>query len=186
MPRSAIRGVSIDTRPPPLEKKSRSPSFELRSFLELAGVQTTPRQFRAKQTLFAQGDPASSILYIEEGSVKLTVVSKTGKEAILAILGVDDFIGKGCLAGQSIRMSTATAVVPTTVLTIEKSNMIRLLHEEHEVSDRFIAFMLARNLRAEEDLVDQLFNSSEKRLARALLQLARYDAQGRRGCPRFS
>jgi len=117
-------------------------------------------------------------MYIQEGGVKLTVVNETGKEAVVAILGPGDFFGEGCLAGQSVYMATATAIAPTTVLVIEKNEMIRVLHREHGFSDRFIAYMLARNLRVEEDLVDQLFNSSEKRLARTLLLLARYGAPG--------
>jgi CRP-like cAMP-binding protein len=116
-------------------------------------------------------------MYIQEGGVKLTVVNETGKEAVVAILGPGDFFGEGCLAGQTICMATATTVAPTTVLVIEKNEMIRALHQEHEFSDRFIAYMLARNVRVEEDLIDQLFNSSEKRLARTLLLLARYGAQ---------
>jgi len=115
-------------------------------------------------------------MYIREGGVKLTVVHETGKEAVVAILGPGDFFGEGCLAGQSTCMATATAIAPTTVLSIEKREMIRVLHSEHEFSDRFIAYMLSRNIRVEEDLVDQLFNSSEKRLARTLLLLARYGA----------
>jgi CRP-like cAMP-binding protein len=110
--------------------------------------------------------------------VKLTVVNESGKEAVVAVLGPGDFFGEGCLAGQSVCMATAAAIAPTTVLVIEKNEMIRVLHREHEFSDRFIAHMLARNLRVEEDLIDQLFNSSEKRLARALLLLARYGAPG--------
>ena len=117
-------------------------------------------------------------MYIQEGGVRLTVVNETGKEAVVAILGPGDFFGEGCLAGQSICMATASTISPTTVLVIEKNEMIRVLHEEHEFSDRFIAHMLARNIRAEEDLIDQLFNSSEKRLARTLLLLARYGGQG--------
>jgi len=113
-------------------------------------------------------------MYIQEGGVKLTVVNESGKEAVVAILGPGDFFGEGCIAGQSICMATATAIAPTSVLVIEKDEMIRVLHGEHEFSDRFIAHMLARNIRVEEDLVDQLFNSSEKRLARTLLLLARY------------
>ena len=115
-------------------------------------------------------------MFIEEGGVKLSVVNESGKEAVLAILGPNDFFGEGCLAGQSICMATATAIAPTTVLVIEKDKMIRLLHDKNEFSDRFINYMLERNLRAEEDLIDQLFNSSEKRLARTLLLLARYGA----------
>ena len=135
-------------------------------------------KFRGKETVFAQGDPAKNVMYIQEGGVKLTVVNETGKEAVVAILGPGDFFGEGCLAGQSICMATATAIAPTTVLVIEKDEMIRVLHEEHEFSDRFIAYMLARNIRVEEDLIDQLFNSSEKRLARTLLLLARYGTPG--------
>jgi CRP/FNR family transcriptional regulator, cyclic AMP receptor protein len=114
------------------------------------------------------------VMYIQQGGVKLTVVNEVGKEAIVAILGPGDFFGEGCLAGQSVRMGTATAVIPSTVLIIEKSEMFKVLHEQHDLSDRFIKFMLTRNIRIEEDLVDQLFNSSEKRLARTLLLLARY------------
>jgi len=113
-------------------------------------------------------------MYLQEGGVKLTVISEAGKEAVVAILGPGDFFGEGCLAGQSVRMGTATAITPTTLLVIEKSEMLKVLHEQSALSDRFIAFMLARNIRIEEDLVDQLFNSSEKRLARTLLLLARY------------
>ena len=117
-------------------------------------------------------------MYIQEGSVKLTVVNETGKEAVVAILGPGDFVGEGCLASQTVCMATATAIVPTTLLLIEKNEMIRALHEEHEFSDRFIAYMLGRNLRVEADLIDQLFSSTEKRLARTLLLLARYGVKG--------
>ena len=116
-------------------------------------------------------------MYIQEGSVKLTVVNESGKEAVVAILGPGDFLGEGCLTGQSKYIATATAIAPTAALVIEKNEMIRVLHKEHEFSDRFIAYMLGRNIRVEEDLVDQLFNSSEKRLARTLLLLARYGKQ---------
>jgi CRP/FNR family cyclic AMP-dependent transcriptional regulator len=138
----------------------------------------TVGKFRGKETVFAQGDPAKNVMYIQEGGVKLTVVNETGEEAVVAILGSGDFFGEGCLAGQSVCMATATAIAPTTVLVIQKNEMIRVLHGEHEFSDRFIAYILARNLRVEEDLIDQLFNSSEKRLARTLLLLARYGAPG--------
>jgi CRP-like cAMP-binding protein len=117
-------------------------------------------------------------MFLQKGGVKLSVVNESGKEAVVAILGPGDFLGEGCLAGQSICMATATTISPTNLLVIEKNEMIRVLHEEHEFSDRFIAYMLARNIRVEEDLIDQLFNSSEKRLARTLLLLARYGAQG--------
>ena len=124
--------------------------------------------------VFAQGSQANSVFYIQTGDVKLSVLSAAGKEAVVAMLGPGDFFGEGCLAGQMLRMATATAVAPTSVLRIPKTEMMRTLHEQSEFSDRFISHMLVRNIRIEEDLVDQLFNSSEKRLARTLLLLARY------------
>jgi CRP-like cAMP-binding protein len=151
--------------------------FDVNLFLETAGLGKKVAKFRGKETIFAQGDSAKSVMYIQEGGAKLTVVNETGKEAVLAILGPGDFLGEGCLAGQSICMTTATAIAPTTVLVIEKGEMIRVLHGEHDFSDRFITYMLTRNIRVEEDLIDQLFNSSEKRLARALLLLARFGAE---------
>ena len=131
-------------------------------------------EFKKKEAVFSQGDPAKNVLYIQTGGVRLSVVNETGKEAVLAVLGPGDFFGEGCLSGQAIRIVTATAITATTLLVIEKKEMIRVLHEEHAFSDRFISYMLSRNIRVEEDLVDQLFNSSEKRLARTLLLLARY------------
>ncbi len=156
----------------------RSPAFDVTSFLDSAGLRRTIGKFQGKETIFAQGDPANHVIYIQEGGVKLTVVNESGKEAVVAVLGPTDFFGEGCLAGQSLCIATATAVAPTTVLLIEKKEMTRVLHEEHEFSDRFIAYMLVRNARVEEDLIDQLFNSSEKRLARTLLLLAHFGAQG--------
>ena len=147
-------------------------------FLDSTGLGRTVDKFLGKETVFTQGDPAKTVMYIQNGGVKLTVVNEVGKEAIVAMLGPGDFFGEGCIAGQSICMATAIAVMPTTVLVIEKNEMIRVLHAEHEFSDRFITYMLARNIRVEADLVDQLFNSSEKRLARALLLLARYGSPG--------
>jgi len=131
-------------------------------------------EFKAKETIFSQGEAGNDVIYIQKGAVRLSVVNQNGKEAVVAVLGPGDFFGEGCLAAQPIRMGTATSIALTTALVIEKSEMIRVLHHEHEFSDRFISFMLARNIRIEEDLVDQLFNSSEKRLARTLLLLARY------------
>jgi CRP-like cAMP-binding protein len=131
-------------------------------------------RFARGAIVFAQGTPAGSVFYIQEGAVKLSVLSSAGREAVVAMLGAGDFFGEGCLAGQPLRMGTAAAVVPTTVLRIQKREMVRTLHERPEFSDRFITHMLTRNIRIEEDLVDQLFNSSEKRLARTLLLLARY------------
>ena len=176
---SAPRHVSLNVPRSPKRANSRSPAFDVKLFLDSAGLGRKVDKFRKKETVFAQGAPAKTVMYIQEGGVKLTVVNETGKEAVVAILGPGDFFGEGCLAGQSICMSTATTIAPTTLLVIEKDEMIRVLHEEHEFSDRFIAYMLARNARVEEDLIDQLFNSSEKRLARTLLLLARFGAQGK-------
>jgi CRP/FNR family cyclic AMP-dependent transcriptional regulator len=148
--------------------------FNTQDFLESAGVARKVAEFKKKETIFSQGDPCRSVFYIQKGGVRLSVVNESGKEAVVAVLGPGDFVGEGCLAGQPIRIGTATAIAPTIALVIEKSEMVRVLHSEHEFSDRFISFMLARNIRIEEDLVDQLFNSSENRLARTLLLLARY------------
>jgi CRP/FNR family cyclic AMP-dependent transcriptional regulator len=163
----------------PNKKQTKSPAFNVKLFLDSAGVGRKVEKFRANETLFTQGSPAKTVLYIQEGGVKLTVVNESGKEAVVAILGPGDFLGEGCLAGEQVCMATATAVTPTTALAIDKDEMTRVLHGEHAFSDRFIAYVLARNLRVQQDLIDQLFNSSEKRLARTLLLLARYGAPGR-------
>jgi CRP/FNR family cyclic AMP-dependent transcriptional regulator len=155
-------------------KTARVPVFDAQAFLDSAGVARKVTDFKKKEAIFSQGDAAKNVLYIQKGAVRLSVVNETGKEAVVAILGRGDFFGEGCLAGQSIRIGSAIAVAATTVLVIEKKEMVRVLHAEHAFSDRFIAYMLSRNMRVEEDLVDQLFNSSEKRLARTLLLLARY------------
>ena len=173
----AVRRVSIRVPRSPRKASSGIPAFDVKLFLDSAGLGRKVAKFRGKETVFAQGNPAQSVMYIQEGGVKLTVVNEVGKEAVVAILGPGDFFGEGCLAGQLICMATATAIAPTTVLVIEKSEMLRVLHREHEFSDRFIVHMLARNIRVEEDLIDQLFNSTEKRLARTLLLLARFGAQ---------
>jgi CRP/FNR family cyclic AMP-dependent transcriptional regulator len=162
---------------PPPRRTSSDPApetFDLRAFLESAGVSRRVVRFARGAVLFSQGGRATSVFYIQDGGVKLSVLSSAGKEAVVAMLGPGDFFGEGCLAGQPLRMGTATAVVPTTVMRIQKREMIRTLHDQPQFSDRFIAHMLVRNIRIEEDLVDQLFNSSEKRLARTLLLLARY------------
>ena len=158
------------TRP----KASAKGAFSAQGFLDSAGVARKVVEFKRKGKIFSQGDSAKNVLYIQKGGVRLSIVNETGKEAVVAILGPGDFFGEGCLAGQRLRIGTATAIAPTTALVIEKTEMIRVLHAEHEFSDRFISYMLLRNIRVEEDLVDQLFNSSEKRLARTLLLLARY------------
>jgi CRP/FNR family cyclic AMP-dependent transcriptional regulator len=170
------------SKPSPRSSKLRAPSSKLGAgpaadvfaFLNSDGVSKRKIEFRKKQTLFSQGGPAEQVFYIQEGSVKLAVSSAAGKEAVVAILGPGDFLGEACLAGQPLWIATATTMTQGSALVIEKNEMLRLLHAEHELSDRFISYMVTRNLRTEEDLIDQLFNSSEKRLARALLLLARY------------
>jgi CRP/FNR family transcriptional regulator, cyclic AMP receptor protein len=137
------------------------------------------REYRTKQTIFAQGDPANAVFYLKAGQVKLTVVSGAGKEAVIAILEPGAFFGEGGLAGQTLRMSTATAVGAATVVRVEKKTMVALLHEEADFAEMFTTYLLSRNVRIEEDLVDQLFNSSEKRLARTLLLLAHFGKESR-------
>ena len=159
-------------------KPKKKSAFDAQVFLESVGASRRVAEFRRQQTIFSQGDAADSVMYIQKGGVKFTVVNESGKEAVIAVFGPGDFFGEGGMAGQTLRMGTAIAIVPTTVLVIEKDEMIRVLHAEHELSDRFITHMLARNIRVEADLVDQLFNSTEKRLARTLLLLARYGKEG--------
>jgi CRP-like cAMP-binding protein len=156
------------------DAKRKTRTFNVHAFLDLAGLGKTIVEYRRRQRIYSQGDAASSLFYIQKGGVKLSVVSETGKEAVVALLGSGDFFGEGCLAGVPFRMGAASAIVPTALLVIEKNEMIRVLHEEHKLSDRFISYLLTRNIRIEEDLVDQLFNSIEKRLAHVLLLLARY------------
>ena len=164
--------------PRPMQASRASPAFDVQLFLDSAGVGRRVATFREKETVFSQGDLAKDVMYIRDGGVKLTVVNTNGKEAVVAILGPGDFCGESCLAGQPIRMATATAIVPLNVLAIDNKEMLRLLHSESAFFDRFITYMLQRKARIEEDLIDQLFNSSEKRLARALLLLARCGKQG--------
>ena len=185
---SGVRRVSAKVHRSPQKANSRSLAFDVKLFLDSTGLGRKVGKFAGKETVFAQGDPANTVMYIQDGSVKLTVVNQAGREAVVAILGPGDFFGEACLGGQAVCIATATTIAPTTVLVIEKTEMIRVLHEEHEFSDRFIAYMLARNIRVEEDLIDQLFNSSEKRLARTLLLLARYGAPGdpRKSLPKMS
>jgi CRP-like cAMP-binding protein len=156
------------------EKLKEKPAFNAQAFLDSAGVARKVLQYRGSQRIYSQGDPATSVMYLQKGGVKLSVVNAVGKEAVVALLGPADFFGEGCLAGQRTRIGTATAITPTATLVIEKSEMMRVLHAEQALSDRFISYVLSRNIRIEEDLIDQLFNSSEKRLARTLLLLARY------------
>jgi CRP/FNR family cyclic AMP-dependent transcriptional regulator len=163
----------------PSNPVAKARAFNVQLFLDSAGVAETTVQYARGDVIFTQGDAARQVMYIQSGGVRLSAQSKTGREAVLAMLGPGDFLGEGCLAGQRFRMGTATAIMPSTILLIGSDTMARLLHEQPAMSDRFIVHMLARNIRIEEDLIDQLFNSSEKRLARALLLLARYGKQTR-------
>jgi CRP/FNR family cyclic AMP-dependent transcriptional regulator len=153
--------------------KKRRP-FDAQAFLESAGLGKRIISYKRKEVVFSQGDPCDSVVYLRSGGIQLSVLSHSGKEAVIATLGPGDFLGEGALSGQPIRLETATAMMATTTLSVPKRQMIRLLHSQRAFADRFIAHMLVRNARLEADLVDQLFNSSEKRLARTLLLLARY------------
>ena len=148
--------------------------FDVRTFLNSPGLARRIADYPTASTIFVQGDAADSVYYVQKGRVKLSVVSQTGKEAVVGVMGPGEFFGEGALAGQPLRLATATAMTASRILVVPKDQMIRGLHQQHALSDRFIAHMLARNMRLEEDLVDQLFNASEKRLARTLLLLARY------------
>src|SRR6202158_901511 len=164
-------------KPKKLKQNGNVDSFDPQVFLDTAGVARKIAEFRRSESIYAQGEAAESVMYVQKGGVKLSVVNGSGREAVVAMFGPGDFFGEGCMAGQTIRMGTTTAVTPTTVLVIQKEELLRVLHAEHELSDHFISYMLAHNIRVEEDLVDQLFNSSEKRLERTLLLLARYGIQ---------
>jgi len=167
-----------------LRKPSRAgtkaaPAFNAQAFLDSSGIAKTIMEYGRGETVYRQGDACADVLYIQSGGIKLSVLSKVGREAVVAMLGPGDFFGEGCLAGQRVRMGSATAITPSVILLVAKEKMVRLLHKQHAMSDRFISHMLSRNIRIEEDLIDQLFNSSEKRLARTLLMLARYGKQDR-------
>jgi CRP/FNR family transcriptional regulator, cyclic AMP receptor protein len=152
----------------------RRAKFDARAFLDTSGVSRRVVEYPAKANIYQQGDPADAVIYLQDGRVKLSVISAAGKEAVVGVLGPGDFFGEGCLAGQAVRMGSATAMQSTTVLVVGKKRMARVLHDQHALSEMFMKYLLDRTIRIEEDLVDQLFNSSEKRLARTLLLLARY------------
>jgi CRP/FNR family transcriptional regulator, cyclic AMP receptor protein len=156
------------------KKSSVKKLFDVGQYLATSGIKRKVVTFRKGQSIFSQGEESGSVFYLQSGAVKIAVTSSTGKEAVVALLHPGDFFGEGSIAGQPLRVSTATAMEPSSALVIEKAEMIRVIHDETTFSDRFVAHMLKRNVRIEEDLVDQLFNSSEKRLARALLLIARY------------
>ena len=157
-----------------MSKSKRAPTLKPLEAVDWSGVSLQRLEHEPAATIFAQGDPATSVMYVEKGVVRLSVLSHGGKEAVVALLEAGHFFGEGCLAGQSQRMASATAMIPCTILSVEKSEMVRRLHAEPAFADRFLTHMLTRNIRIEEDLVDRLFNSTEKRLARTLLLLARY------------
>jgi CRP/FNR family cyclic AMP-dependent transcriptional regulator len=184
----AVRTIASPVISKPKRKSKQNNVFDAQAFLDSAGVARKVVQYQKGEKIFSQGELAVSVMYLQKGGIKLAVVNQVGKEAVVAILGGGDFFGEGCLAGQHVRMATATAITPSSVLVIEKNEMVRVLHAEHALSDRFMAYMLSRNIRIEEDLIDQLFNSSEKRLARALLLLARYgkDSQPEKMLPKVS
>jgi CRP/FNR family transcriptional regulator, cyclic AMP receptor protein len=169
-------------------RKARQVSFDVAEFLASAGLARRVADYARSAVIFSQGDLATSVMYVQNGGVKLSVVSPAGKEGVIAILGRGDFFGEGCLAGQAVRMGTASAITATQVLIIQKRRMLRTLHSEPSFSTRFLSHMLTRNIRIEEDLIDQLFNSSEKRLARTLLLLARYgqEDKAQRVLPKLS
>jgi CRP/FNR family transcriptional regulator, cyclic AMP receptor protein len=157
-----------------MAKSKRASTLIAAGVLDWTGVRTQRAEYGPAAMIFAQGSPATSVMYLVEGTVRLSVLSHAGKEAVVALLDAGDFFGEGCLAGQTQRMATATAMTPSTILVVEKPEMVRQLHTQPAFADRFLTHMLTRNIRIEEDLIDQLFNSSEKRLAQTLLLLARY------------
>lgn len=167
----------------PLPKTIRKPkgriAFDPQAFLTTVGMARTITQCQKNHRIFSLGEPAEAIFYIQKGRVKITVTSKRGREAVIAILGPSNFFGEGCIAGQAVRMATATAIAPSSILRIEKNEMLRVLQEEHSLSGLFISHLVTRNIRIEADLVDQLFNSTEKRLARALVLLSHYGKESK-------
>jgi CRP/FNR family cyclic AMP-dependent transcriptional regulator len=160
-----------------IKKNGTGGTFDPKIFLDTAGVARKVEEFRRGESIYSQGEAAHTVMYVQKGGVKFSVVNGSGKEAVVAMFGPTDFFGEGCMAGQTVRMGTARAITPTTLLVMGKTELLRALHAEHALSDHFIRYMLAHNIRVEEDLMDQLFNSSEKRLARTILLLARYGKQ---------
>jgi CRP/FNR family cyclic AMP-dependent transcriptional regulator len=163
----------------PQKAETPHPQFDGRSFLTSVGIGRTSTTLQAKKIVYRQGDPADAVYYVEAGKIQLTVVSEQGKEGVIAMLAPGEFFGEGCIAGQPFRMASATATAKSTIVRIEKAAMIRVLHEQPAMSEMFMAFLLSRNIQIEADLVDQLFNSSERRLARLLLLLANYGKEGK-------
>jgi CRP/FNR family transcriptional regulator, cyclic AMP receptor protein len=170
-------GVGVKLAKPKAANAAALPEFNAQAFLDSTGIAKTIVKYGRGEAIFTQGETCDYVLYIQSGGVKLSVLSKTGKEAVVAMLGPGDFFGEGCLAGQPLRMGSATAITPSAILRVRKRHMAELLHKQNSMSDRFISHMLTRNIRIEEDLIDPLFNSNQKRLARTPLLLARYGKQ---------
>ena len=160
-------------------KAKRKPPFNVETFLTTVNGGRTVSKYRKNQTVFSQGDPADSVFYIQEGKVKVCVISEQGKEAVVAIHGKGDFFGEGCLTGQPLRLATVAAMTECVIMRLDKATIVRVLHDEPKFSEMFMSYLLTRNARVEEDLVDQLFNSSEKRLARLLLLMANFGKEGK-------
>jgi CRP/FNR family cyclic AMP-dependent transcriptional regulator len=168
----------VGSQPKTAKKPKKRRTFDPQVFLSTVGLKRSITQCRPDHKIFSQGDPSDAVFYIQKGRVKLTIISKQGKEAVIAILGAGDFLGETCLTGQMVRVASAITIVPSDIFRIEKGEMLRVLQKERALSGLFISYLLSRNVRIEEDLVDQLFNSTEKRLARTLLLLARYGKEG--------
>jgi len=175
----SVGRTATDTRNHVMATKRRRRSFDPKSFLAHVGDGRSIGKYRKGRVIFSQGDPADAVFYIQKGKVKLTVVSEQGKEAVVAILGTDEFFGEACLAGQVQRVATVTAMTDTTIARVEKVAIVQVIHQQPAFSEMFIAHLLGRSIRVEADLVDQLFNSSEKRLARMLLLLANFGKEGK-------
>jgi CRP/FNR family cyclic AMP-dependent transcriptional regulator len=179
MPQPSRHSVGSDKPKRPRSPQTHTGGFDPSAFLASIATGKTSREYRSKQRVFSQGDAADGVFYIERGRVRVTVVSTRGKEAVIAVLHEGNFLGEGCLTGQPLRMSTASTLQPCTIVRVEKQAMVSLLHRDAEFAEIFTAYLLSRNVRIEEDLVDQLFNSSEKRLARALLLLANFGKESK-------
>jgi len=179
--RAAARKTKVKTNgsSAPAIQEAVVPQFDAQSFLMSVGTGRSTKKYATRKTIFQQGDPADAVFYIQKGKVKLTVVSKQGREGVIAILSAGDFFGEGCLAGQPLHMATAASMAECVIVRIEKETMIRVLHQEPTLGAMFMAFLLSRNIQFEADLVDQLFNSSERRLARVLLLLANFGKEGK-------
>jgi CRP/FNR family transcriptional regulator, cyclic AMP receptor protein len=159
--------------------KKQTEPFDVKTFLSTVDAGRTVTAYRKNEKIFSQGDRADSVFYIQEGQVKVSIISELGKEAVVALQGKGDFFGEGCLTGQPLRLATAAAMTECAIMRLEKSAIVRALHDQPKFSETFVAFLLARNARVEEDLVDQLFNSTEKRLARVLLLMANFGKEGK-------